>query len=64
MRAQRVLKGVTLREHGFVFGQGWTRPDGEAEWRRFWARLGGLDYKTTKEERAASLAKWRAWLAE
>src|SRR5215210_2755978 len=28
MRAQRVLEGVTSVEHGFVFGQGWTRPDG------------------------------------
>jgi hypothetical protein len=64
LRAQRVLEGVTLVEHGFVFGQGWTRQDGEANFRRFWARLGELNYRAPPDKRAASVELWRAWLAE
>jgi hypothetical protein len=64
MHAQRVLEGVTARELGFVFGEGWKRPDGASEWRRFWARLGGLSYKAPPDQRAASVGLWRAWLAE
>jgi hypothetical protein len=63
LRAERVLEGVTLVEHGFVFGQGWSRPGGEAEWRRFWARLGNLDFEAPLDKRAASVALWRAWLS-
>lgn len=64
LRAERFLEGVTLKEHGFVFGQGWKKPSSEGDWRQFWKRLGSIDYKASREERVASISLWRAWLAE
>lgn len=64
MHAQRVIEGVTLREHRFVFGQGWTRPTGAAEWKQFWTRLGDLNDRASAEARRASVAKWRVWLSD
>jgi len=64
LRAERVLEGVTLQDHGFVFGQGWKKPEGEEEWRQFWKHLGSMHYKASRQDRIASIALWRAWLAE
>jgi hypothetical protein len=64
LRAQRVLEGVVLIEHGFVFGHGWTRPDGEDAFRAFWKRLGDLGWDDSTEARRDSIDKWRVWLAD
>lgn len=62
VRAQRVLEGVTLREYGFVQGEGWKPPDGEAEWRWFWARLGDLRYDGPRTRgRPAWRSSGRGW---
>jgi hypothetical protein len=64
LHAVTVLEGVTMREHGWVPGQEWARPGGLEAWHQFWQRLGNLSDTGTKEERSASIAKWRDWLAE
>ena len=63
MRAQRVLEGVTMAQHGFVVGQGWKEDGGEERFRKFWFELGDLDYDAPSEKRAASVALWKKWLA-
>jgi hypothetical protein len=63
MRAQRVLEGVTLVQHGFVFGQGWKEDQGEKRHRKFWSELGKLDYDAPPDKRAAGVAMWKKWLA-
>jgi hypothetical protein len=63
LRAQRVLEGVTLVQHGFVLGQGWKEDGGEKRFRKFWSELGDLAYDSSPEKRAASVTLWKKWLA-
>jgi len=63
LRAQRVLEGVTMRMHGFQFGQGWASAQGSADWERLWNSLGDLDYKAPLESRLQSVKWWREWLS-
>lgn len=53
-----------MARFGFQPGHGWSRADGEAEWRRFWASLGDLDWQSGDEARAEAIRRWRAWLAK
>jgi hypothetical protein len=64
MRAQRVIEGVTMRLHGFQFGQGWKDNNDELEWRRLWQSLGDLDFDAPVESRTESVELWRRWLAD
>jgi hypothetical protein len=62
LRAQRVLEGVTLRQHGFVVGQGWKDDKGRERWRTLWRQLGDLDWKAPSDDRERAVKLWRAWL--
>ena len=62
-RTQRVIEGVVLGRHGFEFGRGWAVDGGERRYRAFWSAMGDLDWDAPAEARAASVARWRGWLA-
>lgn len=64
LRASRVLSGVTMAQHGFAIGQGWTQADGEKNWRKLWEKLGSLSYDDPPEKRLKSIILWEKWLAE
>jgi hypothetical protein len=59
MRAQNVLHAITRKLHGFSPGHGWRCKDGEEKWKRFWAGMGDLDWEAPKEQRIASVARWK-----
>ncbi|MCE9548220.1 MAG: hypothetical protein K8T25_22335 [Planctomycetia bacterium] len=63
MRAQRALEGITMEQYGFRRGRGWNDPRGEDRFRQFWKSLGDYNYNAGENDRRASIAKWRAWLA-
>lgn len=64
LRAERVLSGITLEQHGFVFGQGWKDEKGAERFRAFWSSLGDLDWTATQEERTRAVKLWREWIAK
>jgi hypothetical protein len=61
LRAHAVLEGISAKMYGFVPGQGWSDPNGEERWHRFWADLGNLDDRASAADRARSIALWRVW---
>jgi hypothetical protein len=63
LRAQRVIEGVTMRMHGFQFGQGWTSQQGSADWESLWNSLGDMDYQAPLEYRHRALKLWKDWLS-
>lgn len=62
LRTQTVIESVTAEQNGFVFGQGWKRPGGEAAYRKLWSELGELNWEDPKAKRAASVELWKKWL--
>lgn len=38
LHADRVISGAMARMYGFIHGRGWSRPDGERKFRRFYLR--------------------------
>ena len=62
MRAIHVLEIVTMKKHGFMWGQGWKTTNGEREWSRFWKSLGDLRFDAPLENRKRSVQLWREWL--
>ena len=62
LRAQTVIESVAAEQNGFVFGRGWTRPGGEAAYRKLWSELGELNWEDPKAKRAASVELWKKWL--
>jgi hypothetical protein len=66
LRAQRVLEGITLEKHGFVFGRGWPSGDShkeDARFRAFWKSLGDLDWQASRTDRERAVKLWREWVA-
>ena len=62
LRAQRVLEGVT---RGWVAERVPSRPLARADaraWAALWEAMGGYRWDAPPEERAAAVARWRAWL--
>lgn len=63
LHAQTALEEIVNRRHGFRPGRGFPDPGSEAGAREAWEARGGYRFDAPPAERAASVAKWRAWLA-
>lgn len=61
LHAQRALERAVERHFGFVPGQGWTRPDGEAQFRDLWVKNGSYDADGSEPARRSSVKAWLAW---
>ena len=63
MRAYTALEFITLRMHGFRWGQGWDGDHWENEnrYREFLGRLGWFGWSDPKPKREASITLWRQW---
>jgi len=63
LRAQTVIEGITLRDHGWIPGEGWPGPDMEKGYNSFWRSLGNLQFDSDPSARLRSVAMWRRWYA-
>ncbi len=63
LRAQRALELIVSRRHGFRAGQGFPSPAAEEQMRAEWTANGDYRYDAASQDRAAAVAKWRAWAA-
>src|SRR5262249_56410888 len=61
LHGQRALERALERHFGFVPGQGWTQPDGEARFRALWIKNGNYDADGGGPARQASVKAWLAW---
>jgi hypothetical protein len=61
LHAQRALERAVERHFGFVPGQGWTKPDGEARFRALWIKNGNYDADGSEPARESSVKAWLAW---
>jgi hypothetical protein len=61
LHAQRALERTLERYFGFVPGQGWTKPDGEARFRALWIKNGNYDATAAGPAREASVKAWLTW---
>ncbi|HEX3483127.1 MAG TPA: HEAT repeat domain-containing protein [Kofleriaceae bacterium] len=61
LHAQRALERALERHFGFVPGQGWTKPDGEARFRALWIKNGNYDADGAEPAREASIKAWLTW---
>ena len=61
LHAQRALERALERYYGFVPGQGWTKPDGEARFRALWIKNGNYDAAGAEPAREASVKAWLTW---
>ena len=61
LHAQRALERALERHFGFVPGQGWTQPDGEARFRALWIKNGNYDADGAEPAREASIKAWLTW---
>jgi len=61
LHAQRALERALERHYGFVPGQGWTKPDGEARFRALWIKNGNYDAAGAEPAREASVKAWLTW---
>lgn len=63
LHAQRALELIMEKRHGYVRGK--ALPEKAAGLvREEWRANGNYDYSADPESRAASIAKWREWLAK
>ncbi len=62
LRAQRAFELVLGRRHGFVPGQGFDTPAGEAAMRAEWQAQGDYDHGAPPARRTQAIAQWRQWL--
>jgi HEAT repeat protein len=63
LHAQRALEMILNGRHGFQFGQGFPTPEADNQARAEWQANGNYDYAADAASRAASVEKWRSWLA-
>jgi len=70
LHAERVIEGVILTMHGFVFGRGWSRQNAEEEFRSFYKTLWDYEavgrkslYESAVTERQAYIERVKRWLA-
>ena len=61
LHAQRALEAAVQGHFGFVSGQGFTRPNGEAQFRALWADNGSYSYDGPAAARAQSVDAWMRW---
>lgn len=70
LHAERVIHTVLAKMHGFVPGQGWSRPDGEQTFRRFSKTLWDAEamgnrsvHESPVQDRQAYIGRVKRWLA-
>ena len=61
LHAQRALEAAVQSHFGFVPGQGFTRPNGEAQFLALWADNGSYSYDGPAAARAQSVDAWMRW---
>ncbi len=63
LHAQRALELILARRYGFIPGGGYPSPEAAERMRSEWRASGDYDYSANPAVRAASVTKWREWLA-
>lgn len=63
-RAQRVLDGVIMYQHGWEAGHGYPDPEQEKKVHALMATNGNYNAMAAPEDRQQAIEKWRVWLAQ